>query len=433
MASKLRKPKKTKVTKPVAPAYNSLAPSFQNQGQFNQAVGQRAYGEYGPQLAEADRGIAASQRTHEQRGNQITGWSTYYGNQLKQAFEDRKNALNNLVSTNLGANQQAQGTLQAALRGSQGMDANLASMIGAPPPTGPSNAQANVMSTVNSLGQAGTNSLSTQAAAMIAEAAQRQSLSGVENMRAQEDENARYGGEQADLTGQRRSIIAGIPTATENARSAIMQEEMDKRNQATQENIANKQLGLQTQQQGFEQGMAKKEFNLKSKQFDWQKHIDEGTLAQQQQQIDQAAATATSEADARNYELQGKRWSSGVAALQSFFEPKVGVEVSKKGTRMTEPLIRNGKPVMENGKVKRVPIKVTRSPQDLYRVLKLQIQMPASEVMTLMSSINDPVFRNWVIQKRRQLAGAMDPNKMPPLTQFPPSYAPGSDPGYPGG
>lgn len=346
--------------------YRPLAPSFETQNEFNQAVENRARSQYQPQVQEVKRLGTEEKRKHKTRGREIKNWTGYYGNTLQRAFDDTKSALNDLMAASTGGNEASKATLAAALRSQDAAADQRARSLGVDFP------ETNVGTGASDAYAAGSQGGLLQALASIsAGAASRQTLAPVLRGEMQRSERGRNEAIFKDLAGQRRDLLSRIPSFREAARAELGQEEVNKRNLRFQQGLARREFNLKAAQTGEQNRQFWAQLGLEKDKFEHAKDVDFKNLAQHQQELDIAAQQAEGTGNEDNAKLEAERYNRGVEVLTGYIGAGTDKE-KKKGVNMA-----------------------SRDPMELYQLLKKRANLPPAEAVRLVHSVQDPRFRRF--------------------------------------
>lgn len=357
--------------------YDPLAPSFQNQGQYNAAVRSRAQSQYRPDLLNLRSEQNAEERAHTGRVSDIQGLYNSYGSELSKAYDDANQALNKIIGSENASTQSAQGALQGALRSSQEQQGALTQQLGGAP-TSPAPSQAS-LGAAYGIGEAAKTNTNTSVAQALAAAASRQALPALGKLQAVDTENRRNRGVLADIRGKRRDVTSRIGEFREKARSDISSEEQNRENLRFQQRIAQKKLGLDKRTAGLEEA-----------KFTHQQKIDWAQIFQHQQELDDAAANAQDQGSADAADQRSKAYASGSSFIASYLAPQAGETFNKTGGGHSK------------GQTNAKRYNARLNPANVFNHLTKNIGMPAHDAVVLMGTIDNPKFVAWV---RRHRAG----------------------------
>lgn len=351
--------------------YRPLAPSFETQSEFDKAAEARARSQYQPQAQEINRLGREERGRHKTRGKEIKGWSKYYGNTLQSAFKDTKNALNDLMVASSGTDESTRATLAAALRAQdQQADSRAASLgVDFPESRVPDGAAAYAKGTQGGLLQA--------LAALTTGAASRQTLAPVLRGEMMRSEAGRTSAITRDLAGQRKDLVNRIPSFREAARSELSQEEVNKRNLRFQQGLARREFNLKAAQTGEQNRQFWAQLGLEKEKFEHAKDVDFASLANQQRELDIRAQQAQGTGNAENAKLEAERYNHGVEILTNYLTPTKRED--KKG----------------------LDIFKSRDPMELYNMLKKRANLPPAEAMRLVNSVQQNGWRNFKPKRYR--------------------------------
>jgi hypothetical protein len=135
----------------------------------------------------------------------------------------------------------------------------------------------------------------------------------------------------------------------------------------------------QTQNLGFQQKLAGKQFGLDVRRQSHQEAVDQTAAEQRQQEIDAAVDGAGSDQEAADAEAYSKAYATGRDYMDSYLKPSKGEQTKK-------------------GKTKRSLYK--RSPEKAFKQLTTTIGLNDHDALVLINTVGDEKFRNWVKRYR---------------------------------
>jgi hypothetical protein len=238
--------------------FNPLSPGNLTVGQFNKQVLQSAQPQYLPQLQQNAAQISAENAANRQRVGDIGQIYNQYQSQAQQAYNQVQQSLNNLIAqNNPGA---SQGTLMAAIQSAQGGQNALAQMTGQSTPPAAGVAPLAYQSGANAAQAATQQELNALAANALTLPGQNLADVGLERATEQNTESIRHQGAIGGFQQARSDLVAQIPGIIEKAREQLVSDMQNAQSLQFQENLANKQFGLSSQQQQFNQAQTAAQF-----------------------------------------------------------------------------------------------------------------------------------------------------------------------------
>lgn len=305
-----------------------------------------------PGLNAIGQDAATAQSAHDTRGQQLQGWADYSQGNLNSAFDDTRNAINNLITLQGGVDQSSKDALAAALRAGTGTTDAAASALGVATPTDLSPILSSSADSAKSA-ELGVNS---GAGALLGLMGAQRSLPSVGLKQNQDVENQRYNAQTLDFAKQRGDLTATVPGLVKSSLNDQKQFELakaqfgqSKANDLFQRYLAEQELGLKKKDQSFQQWLASQQLGetkrsnkanegLQRQQFLHQRNIDwanvginrtqaEGTLAQ-------IAADAAKEKNATKKEglqKRGEAIATGLEWLSGYMATKKGESTSTNG------------------------------------------------------------------------------------------------------
>jgi hypothetical protein len=271
-----------------------------------------------PQLQEIQGQTAAEQTAAAQRTRDIGAIYNQYGQQAQQAYDAVRASLNDIIAQNAPGPGQA--NLAAALQSAQGGQGQLAQMMGITAPPG----QAATLPYVGAGQAAATatqeelNNLASSALTLPA-----QNLAGVGAERATElnTESLRHQAALQGLQGQQAALVQQIPGIIEKARQQMITDLQSAQSLRFQEQLAQRQFGLQAQAQQFQQKMAGKQFTETQLNDAANRAAQNAQIQQNAQALqNQMAATQTASQQALA-QAQGKSQADAIKYLTSAMTP----------------------------------------------------------------------------------------------------------------
>jgi hypothetical protein len=301
---------------------NSTAPynygEPETQGEFNQAVLAQARQQYVPQLQGIAGDVGAEDTANTERNQALGSIYGTYNTQAQDAYNETKQALTDLITQNAGNDQQAQGTLQAALSSANVPSGQMDQMMGiTAPPQGSSSAP--YMAAALGGDTAGENELSGIAANLIANAGNTVGDAGMEQAQQSNQESLRHQAALEGYSGQKQAILQQIPTDIQTAQTAETTNAQNAATTALQNALAQKEFGLSAQDQSFNENQATQTLALTKQQDavtnaqNWKKISQSG---QQLGQNEQSIQASIDENNAKTIETEAKLTAAQAVNVQ---------------------------------------------------------------------------------------------------------------------
>jgi hypothetical protein len=330
-----------------APPLDPLAPL--SPAQMMAQASQMAQQQIMPGIQDVTRQQQQAQMAHDTRDAQNQGWATWAQGNLDSAFTDTRNALNNLIGVQGGVDQNSKDALAAALRSGTGTTDQAAQMLGVASPT-------DLAPTLGSLAEGTKNAelgVNSGSGALLGLAGANRALPSVGLAQGNEVERQRFNAVNQDFNQKRTDLNAQIPGLVQ----ASLKDQRDfelskaqfgeqKANDLFQQYLADKELNLKSKDQTFQQWLARAQLKettrsnkategLTAAQQKSQAAIDwanvginrtqaEGTLAQIRQD-------AAKEKDAKKKEAlkaRGEAVAKGLEWLSGYMAPAKGQSTS---------------------------------------------------------------------------------------------------------
>jgi hypothetical protein len=382
--------KKKAERKRLASPYDPFG-TFPTVRDYEHEVNLRAQGQYEPLLEGVTRERNLATGAHTRRASEIRGSAQFMATQLKQAQDDANAALRDMMSAAGTSNERSQAALQGAIGQSNDKASALAGTIGGTLPN--SQVDENILANAQNSGAAGLGSLANTGASVGTAFARDEELAAIGARQFLAGEQGRFGAIEDDLTGRERDIRSRIPEFRSQARQAIDAEQLARNSQGFQQGLARKQFQFQKKESNrnyreakasrrFQQWLAHAQFDL-----DAQKAADESrqnwaNIAINQQQVDlqrqanQAAIDqASNDADKADAEAASKRWEAGLSYFTNIYKP--GVKKGKGGRESQDP---NWRPP---------------NPADVYVALTGRYNLTRREALRMMATSRHKPTKKW--------------------------------------
>lgn len=391
---------KPKLTKQQAPApYDPYAPLDPSVIEANARA--RAQSQVAPELGTL-AGIARDTAgAHDTRQKELVGWYGGLQGTLDKSFNQTSSALNQLIALNNQGGVDANNVLSAALRqGNQPVDSAAAMMPGVSTPQS-NDAQALASAAANAANQ--SNFVGANAMGTLQAQGDRRQLATVGGIEASAAENRRYDASRKELGNQVMDVARRIPDLTNVARQDIQALETQKTqlgearaNRLFQQWLAEKELNLKTKNETFQEylgqqnlGLQQGQLGLDTAKFKHQSSIDWAQIGLNQREIEARLAEIKGKKGDDRSKLRAKQWDNGLAMLQSYMAPTkqegpIGVE---DPAQLTD----------DNGNQLQA---YRRSYDDAFRILTGQAKMSKSDALQVLAASD---FGSWRSRARKEL------------------------------
>lgn len=385
----LSKPK-AKTQKPVPP-YDPLAPL--DPAAIEENARARAQSQVAPELdtlASLNREMTGA---HDTRQQELKGWYSGLQNNLDTSFNQTSNALNQMIALNNQGGVDATNTLAAALRqGNQPVEQAAAMMPGVQAPTS-NDAQILASAAANAANQA--NFVGANAMGTVQAQGERRPLASIGLMEAGLGENRRYDAQRKEFANQAVDVARRIPELQNVARQDIQALEAQKTqlgeakaNRLFQQWLAEKELNLKTRNQSFQEYLGEQNLGLQKgaqaldvAKFKHQTKIDWATIGLNQREIEARLAEVQGGKKTERSKLRAAQWNNGLTMLQAYMKPGEGegpVGVPNPGA---DP--KTGAALQP----------YRRSYGDALRILTGQAKMSKSDALRVLAASDFPAWR----------------------------------------
>jgi hypothetical protein len=245
----------------------------------------------------------------------------FYTGQLANEYGQTSGALNNLIAGQQASDTASQANLAAALERSRAADRAQATTVGGPVQDGEAT---DVMANVYGTQQAGRQNLASTFGALTAQAQGRIGVGQLGRLRAVESERERMQGNVNELRRQRLDVFRQRPMLREQARKAIMDEEIAKASERAKENIARGELGVSRGQLGVQRGqlaLGQAELGERAREFGLTLKMDKKQLRLDRDKLNADIAAATTQSESDIAQARKDAWESGVEYMTNI-KPK---------------------------------------------------------------------------------------------------------------
>lgn len=301
-AKKLRKKK-----------FRPLAPGIKNQLQLRKAIQRRTEAAIRPKLRAVNELGKEEGRAHSGRKRDLREMYGYQQQEVSRAYEEALQAANNLLGQTGSTVTGGQETLLAALESTRAGDRAQANIVGGVLPQGEAD---DAVVAASGVGSATLGHLAGDIADTSRAGAGRVANVSLGRNRALSKEAERYGAVQSKLREQRQDIREEIPSAREEARKAILDEELARAAERERERIARESLELEGRKTTTEE-KAQKETERSNRA---QESIAWGQIRAEKQRYRREVEDATSGAEQEAAEARAERYNRGVEVFQRYFE-----------------------------------------------------------------------------------------------------------------
>lgn len=306
--SKIKNPNKLKKEK-----FQALAPGIKNKYQLRKAIQRRTEGIIRPKLQAINEQGTEEGMSHGGRTRDLRGYYDYYGQQVQDAFQNAMAAADQVISQTAGANTDSQQNLLAALESTHADDLAQASTVGGVLPQGLGD---EVALSAAGVGNASLANVANTQSQNVQAAAGRIGLAGLGRTRALESEDNRYRGIQKMLRDKRTGVKEETPAAREEARKAILDEELARASERGRQDIAKKSLKVEKRKTGVEE-----EAQAETKRSnEAQESISWAAIDAEKQKYRSEVEGATSEAAKEAAEARGESYNRGIEIFQGYFD-----------------------------------------------------------------------------------------------------------------
>jgi hypothetical protein len=344
---------KKRLSKKKAKPFNVLQTPYRTQGDFNTAVNRTARGSIQPALNELQRNRTQETMSHTGRTGDITSMYNAGSDARKAALDRTSTALNSLITLNSGLSGATRDAVAAALRSGQDREQAVAAQLGvaAQPNQGQQYMDAaQAQSDLQGIGLTG------QFSEILGGLGRDIGGNEVGRQEASRHEQSRWDDVLAQLKGERRNIMSGLPQAKEQARQNLMTTELQRNAQGVQQGLAERQFGLskkqfgeQVRQDKFQRGLANRQQVeterqgrsgrglAKSQEREAERHnlvqeaIDIEGVSNTKETLRQQAQQAGDANTKVELQAKAKRFDNGVKILSDYFTQEQG----KNKTRRT--------------------------------------------------------------------------------------------------
>lgn len=290
--------------------FNPLAPGIKNKYQFRKATERRAEGTIRPKLAAVGKLGMEEGQAHKGRVGDLQSMYGYLQNHVGEAYQKAQDALNQVLSTTVSGNQAAQSNFLAALEQSRAADRDQATTIGGVVPEGLGD---DVAAMASGAGNSAVANLAQIQSGTATRAADRIGTTALGRTRALESEMGRHRAGQKVRGKERLDILKEVPTAREEARKDILDEELARASERERQKIARQSLKLEKRQT-----KETERSNKAQEAISWAGIRTERQRIQQE--VDDEVKGAKSEAQREAAEARGEAYNRGVEVFERYFD-----------------------------------------------------------------------------------------------------------------
>jgi hypothetical protein len=392
---------KPKLTRQPAPKpYDPFAPLDPAAIEANARA--RAQSQVQPEIDSLSTIARDTAGAHATRGRELLGWYGGLGNTLEKSYAQSSDALNRMIALNNAGGGDANNVLTAALRaGNQPVEQAAGMMKGVQAPTS-DDAQILASAAANASNQA--NFTNANAMGTLQAQGDRRQLAAVGGIEAAAAENRRYDAQRKELGNQAIDVARRIPDLQNVARQDLQALEQQKAqlgearaNRLFQQYLAEKELNLKSRNETFQEylatqqlGVSKEELGLKKSQFAHQSQIDWAQIGLNQKEIEARLASIKGKDTGEKGKLRAKQWDNGLSMLQGYMTPGEGE--GPIGVEDPQQLIdKDGNPLRP----------YRRSYDDALRILTGKARMAQSDALRVLLASD---FPSWRQRARKELA-----------------------------
>lgn len=299
--SKIKHPNKLKKEK-----FSPLAPGIKNKYQLRKAIQRRTEANIRPKLRAVNEQGTEEGLSHSGRKKDLAGYYDYYGTQVQDAYTKAQEAMNQVLATTAGANTGSQATMLAALESTHAGDLAQANAVGGVLPQGLGD---DVAVEAAGAGNASLADLANIQSSNAGLAAGRIATAGLGRVNALSGEDARFTAIQKELRDKRGEIKEETPAAREEARKAILDEELARASEREREKIARGSLKLEGKKTNEEVRS-----NKANEAISW------AAIQAEKEKFKKEVAGAGGEAEKEQAEARAEQYNRGVEIFQGYFD-----------------------------------------------------------------------------------------------------------------
>lgn len=290
--------------------FSPLKPGIKNKLQLRKAVNRRAEGVIRPKLSALNAEGVKESQAHQGRAKDLTGYYNYFQDRVGDAYNRAQEALEQVLASTAGGNEATQANFLAAMEQSRSADRAQAENVGGVLPEGLGD---DVAAMAAGAGASSLANLANIQSGTAVRAAGRIGDVALGRTRALEREGSRHAASQTQLRKQRTDILKELPTAREEARKDILDEELARAAEREREKIARGTLNLDKRAQ-----KETERSNRAQEAISWAGIRTERQAIQSQ--VRKEVESATSEAEKAAAEARGEQYNRGVEIFQRYFE-----------------------------------------------------------------------------------------------------------------
>jgi len=411
--------------------------------QIGQTAATNAAAQVKPQLDALNQNQKMYESAHAGRTTDIGNWGQMTQTNLSKAFENTRDALNQLIGVQGGVDRDSQAALVSALNAGGSRNAELAAQLGV---TDPSQAAtqgaiasgaASGKSAEQAIGQSAGGLLGQMGAATAMAPTLVNQLGG--------QENERFNAQLQDLATKRSDIAASVPGLVSQNLQDLRQFELAKgqfgeqrANDLYQQFLGDKQFKLTSQNQTFQQWLAaaglrsqthtaNRQTSIQQQQADTQErlarhtiHIDWENARINRIQANAAMAAVRKDADQAktdNAKQRADAWNNALTWLATYMTPGPG---EPQPTRSQFPYgaaggvlyDKNGQPLTQDGPIDpntgqptKQPVKATKPYQRLFDDALRGLQQHGMDKKDALRILSMSEYSDWVSKATAMLAG----------------------------
>jgi hypothetical protein len=403
----LAKPKAKQ--KPATAPYDPLAPLAPSAIEENARA--QAMTQVQPQidaLSSVNRDLTGS---HDTRQQELKGWYTGLQSNLDKSFTQTSDALNAMIASNNAGSSDANATLAAALRGGDQTVANAAGMmngVAAPP-----DQDAAILAAANANASNQNSLVGANALNALQASGDRRPLASVGLMESGLAENRRYDAQKKEYVNQAMDVANRIPELQNVAQQDIQALETQKgqlgearANRLFQQWLAEKELNLKSRNQSFQEylgqqqlGIQQQGASLDAAKFKHQSQIDWAQIGLNQREIEAKLAEINGGKKDERGKLRAKQWDTGLSMLQGYMKPGEG-EANPGVTDPKQLIDKDGNPLQP----------YRRKYDDAFRILTGQARMAKTDALRVLAASDFPSWRKRANQELKRIKSGLSSN-----------------------
>lgn len=337
--------------------FRVLKSPYRTNADFNAAVDATAQHAIQPDLDEWERNRGIETQRHTGRAQDITSLYDTGSTARQNALTAASGALNNLITLNSGLSGATRDAMAAALRAGTDRENAVAQELGTA--ALPGNAQKYQDATQAKIDTGGIG-LTGDFSGILGGLARDVGINEVGRGEASRNEESRWNDIMDALSGERRQIMGRLPGERETARQNLMQTELARQAQGTQQNLAERQFGEQVTQDKAQRALsrrqqaeAERQGRRQARQENRQatetersnranESINRDQIAATREANRRQAAAAGNDATRKELEAKAQRFDQGVKLISDYMTPTKQESGKKRIKKSYENRVTNG-------------------------------------------------------------------------------------------